>query len=81
MNPTESSPASRRTFIKNSGKVAAATALAGVIVPQVHAAVDDTIQIALIGCGGRGAAQRSMPCRSNAARPSWSPWPTSFRTG
>ncbi len=54
MNPTESSPASRRTFIKNSGKVAAATALAGVIVPQVHAAVDETIQIALIGCGGRG---------------------------
>jgi predicted dehydrogenase len=54
MNPTDRSAASRRAFLKNSGKVAATTALAGVLVPHVHAAVDDTIHIVLVGCGGRG---------------------------
>jgi predicted dehydrogenase len=54
MNPTDRSAGSRREFLKNSGKVAAATALAGAIVPRVHAAEDNTIQLALIGCGGRG---------------------------
>jgi predicted dehydrogenase len=46
--------ASRREFLKNTGKIAAATTLAGLVVPHVHAAQDDTIQVALIGCGGRG---------------------------
>jgi predicted dehydrogenase len=46
---------SRREFIKNTGKVAAASALAGVTLPHVHADdLDTAIQIALIGCGGRG---------------------------
>jgi predicted dehydrogenase len=45
---------SRREFLQTTGRVAAATALAGVIVPKVHAAENNTIQIALIGCGGRG---------------------------
>jgi predicted dehydrogenase len=46
--------ASRREFLQSTGRVAAATALAGVIVPQVHAADSNTLNIALIGCGGRG---------------------------
>ena len=46
---------SRREFIKNTGKLAAASALAGVALPHVHAAENNTIQIALIGCGGRGS--------------------------
>ena len=46
--------ASRRDFLKNTGKIAAATALAGVFVPSVYAAEDNTIRVALIGCGGRG---------------------------
>ena len=33
----------------------AATALAGVATPHVHAAEDNTIRLALIGCGGRGS--------------------------
>ena len=45
---------SRRELLKTSGKVAAAAALAGTMVPAVHAAEDNTIQVALIGCGGRG---------------------------
>jgi predicted dehydrogenase len=44
----------RRDFLKNTGKIAAATTLASMVVPHVHAAEDNTIQVALIGCGGRG---------------------------
>ena len=44
----------RREFLKTTGKVAAASALAGVILPQVHAAEGNSLQIALVGCGGRG---------------------------
>jgi predicted dehydrogenase len=45
---------SRREFLGQSGKVAAGAALAGVAIPRVHAAEDNTIRLALIGCGGRG---------------------------
>jgi predicted dehydrogenase len=52
---TDSNPgASRRDFIKTTGTAAAASALAGVMVPAVHAASDNTIQLAIVGCGGRG---------------------------
>ena len=44
-------PTSRRHFIKTA---AVASALAGVKIPFVHADNDDAIQIALVGCGGRG---------------------------
>src|SRR5436189_3171456 len=54
MNPHQDSLTSRREFIKNTGKIAAASALAGVAIPHVHAAENNTIQVALIGCGGRG---------------------------
>lgn len=45
---------SRREFIKTTGKLAAVSALANVAIPRVHAAGSDLIQVALIGCGGRG---------------------------
>lgn len=45
----------RREFLKTTGKIAAVSAFAGMAVPHVHAAGNSTIQIALIGCGGRGA--------------------------
>ncbi len=44
----------RRSFIETTGKATAASALAGVALPHVHANVDDTVQVALIGAGGRG---------------------------
>ncbi len=44
----------RREFHRGAGRIAAATALAGVVVPRVHAAENNTIRLALIGCGGRG---------------------------
>ncbi len=46
---------SRRRFLSDSGKVAAGVALAGVAIPHVHAGEDNTIRLALIGCGNRGS--------------------------
>ncbi|HLH16216.1 MAG TPA: hypothetical protein VKX45_03305 [Bryobacteraceae bacterium] len=46
--------AGRREFIKTGAKSAALSVLANVAIPHVHAAGSDLIQVALIGCGGRG---------------------------
>lgn len=46
---------SRREFLQLSGAAAAASALTGVAVPSVHAGEDNTVRLALIGCGGRGS--------------------------
>ena len=54
MNKNLVYPTSRRSFLKNAGQVAAASALVGLAVPRVHAGENNTIRIALIGCGGRG---------------------------
>jgi predicted dehydrogenase len=53
---------SRREFLVNTGRLAATSALAGTVIPYVHAAENNTIQVALIGCGGRGtgAAQNAL---------------------
>jgi predicted dehydrogenase len=40
--------------MKQTGTVAAASALAGVYVPPVYAGEQNTIKVALVGCGGRG---------------------------
>src|SRR5882724_8876760 len=45
---------SRREFHKRAGQLAAASALSALVVPHVHAAENNTINLALIGCGGRG---------------------------
>ena len=45
---------SRRGFAQRLGQVAAASTLATLNAPAVHAAEDNTIQVALVGCGGRG---------------------------
>jgi predicted dehydrogenase len=54
MSETTPKGTSRREFMKRSGQVAAASALAAAAVPRVHAAEDNTIQVVLVGCGGRG---------------------------
>ena len=46
--------ASRRDFLKFSGHLAAASTLAG-IPPRIYAGENNTIKLALVGCGGRGA--------------------------
>jgi predicted dehydrogenase len=54
MNDASGNLTSRREFIKTTTQFAAVSALAGVALPHVHAAGSDMIQVALIGCGGRG---------------------------
>ena len=54
MSNSTQSKSTRRHFLKSTGQVAAASALAAAAVPYVHAAEDNTIGVALIGCGGRG---------------------------
>ncbi|MHC4495163.1 MAG: gfo/Idh/MocA family oxidoreductase, partial [Planctomycetota bacterium] len=46
---------SRRRFLAQGGKVIAGSALAGVAVPRIYAGEDNTIRLALVGCGGRGS--------------------------
>jgi predicted dehydrogenase len=57
---------SRRVFLETTGRMAGATALAGVAIPAVHAGEDNTIRLALVGCGGRGtgAAANALNTRS-----------------
>jgi len=45
---------SRRDFLKLSGHIAAASALTAGIVPRIYAAENNTVKLALVGCGGRG---------------------------
>lgn len=45
---------SRRDFLKTTGTAASITALAGAFAPYIRAAGNDLIQVALVGCGGRG---------------------------
>jgi predicted dehydrogenase len=53
--PVNSPQPSRRQFLEHTGAVAAVSALASVSLPHVHAAENNTIRLALIGCGGRGS--------------------------
>lgn len=55
MQSPRSEANTRRDFIKTTGTLAAASALAGVALPHVHAAGDSTLSVALVGCGGRGS--------------------------
>jgi predicted dehydrogenase len=66
VSTTPNSGLSRRELIKKSSQVAVASALAGVTLPQVHAAGSDMIQVALVGCGGRGtgAAENALSTKS-----------------
>lgn len=56
---------SRRSFVKETGIVAAATSLVGMNVPRVHAAENNTIQVALVGCGGRGTGAATNALKVN----------------
>ena len=53
----------RRELLKTSGQIVAASALAGISLPQyVYAGETSTVQVALVGAGGRGtgAAQNAL---------------------
>src|SRR5438105_5094753 len=52
----------RREFLKQTGRVAAATTIVAASAPYVHAGEDNAIRVALVGCGGRGhgAAEQAL---------------------
>ena len=69
MHSSDNHPISRRELGKRVGQIAAASALAGVAIPAVHAAgAEGTVQIALIGCGGRGTGAAGDALRARGVR-------------
>jgi len=54
MNLHQLTSETRREFLKQTGRFAAGATLAAVAAPKVHAGEDNTLRIALVGCGGRG---------------------------
>ena len=57
---------SRREFLKSTGCLAAGSVLAAGLAPRIYAGENNTIQVALIGCGGRGtgAADNALSVKS-----------------
>jgi len=51
----QASNPSRRQFLAHSAGVVAGSVLAGIALPRIYAAEDNTIRLALVGCGGRGS--------------------------
>lgn len=60
---------SRRAALKTTGGLAAMGVLGGAIVPAVHAAADETIRFALVGCGGRGNGAAEQALNTNKLGP------------
>src|SRR5260370_1617790 len=60
----------RRELLRTSGKIAAASAFAGMMIPQVHAAENNSMSVALIGCGGQGtdAAGNAMSVKTGPSK-------------
>ena len=52
--PTDTPNLNRRQFLQRSSSVAAGAAVLGSLSPRAFAGEDNTIRLALIGCGGRG---------------------------
>ena len=54
MESSKQSVTSRRDFLRRTGGLVAASTTVGALAARMHAAEDNTIKVALIGCGGRG---------------------------
>ena len=59
--------ATRRDFLKHTGRMAAAAGIVSAAAQYVHAAEDNTIRVALVGSGGRGngAAGDALSVKGN----------------
>ena len=70
MSDTSTNGLSRRDLLKTSGQFAAASVFASAALPGAFAAENNTIQIALIGCGGRGtgAASNALSTKSGPVK-------------
>jgi len=54
-SPGQSCAQSRREFLQSTATAATMPARVGLTLPHVHAAENNTIRLALIGCGSRGS--------------------------
>src|SRR5205809_6086761 len=63
---SETKDTTRRQFLTSGSGLA----LAGITLPHVHAAENNTLQIALIGCGGRGtgAAENALSVKNGPTK-------------
>ena len=66
MSETNPTNTTRREFLKNTGRIAATSAIAAGIAPRIYAGSSNTINLAFVGCGGRGtgAASNAMSVKA-----------------
>ncbi|WP_437185622.1 Gfo/Idh/MocA family protein [Planctomicrobium sp. SH668] len=60
---------SRRDLLKTTGAVATTAALSNLVLPKAYASEDNNIDIALVGCGGRGSGAIADALSVNAGGP------------
>lgn len=61
----------RREFLKSTGRIAATSAVMAGIAPRIHAGANNTIKIALIGCGYRGTGAASQTLKTKGPVKLW----------
>src|SRR3989304_2238509 len=66
MGTTYKRGSARREFLRGMGQPAATSAFLAAVLPRIYAGEDNTIKVALVGCGGRGAgaAANAMASKS-----------------
>lgn len=73
--PSPASPSSiattRRAFLKTSGQAVLGAALAGAVARPGYAAENNTIKIALVGCGGRGSGATAQALSTQGPTKLW----------
>src|SRR5574340_308916 len=69
--PQRADSSSRREFLKRLGTALGAAALAGSLASRVYAGEDNTIKVALVGCGGRGAGAAAEALSSKGPTKLW----------
>jgi predicted dehydrogenase len=62
---------SRRTFLQQSGGLVAGAALAGALSARAYAGEENTIKIALVGCGGRGTGATAQALSTQGPTKLW----------
>ena len=70
-NLPDSSRTTRREFLKTSGTALAGAALASAIARPGYAAENNTIKIALVGCGGRGTGAAAQALSTQGPTKLW----------
>jgi myo-inositol 2-dehydrogenase / D-chiro-inositol 1-dehydrogenase len=71
MNPLLTRPTTRRSFLKSAGAAAATVSLAGAMARPGYAAENNTVKIALVGCGGRGTGAAAQALSTKGPTKLW----------